>query len=102
MYTWTRVTQFKSVAAMMAGVPICTAIVDHMNKELGQQATLLKPVLGGHPARILFVIKADGLDEAMTRFDKANQDGRFRELVGKLAEFVDGSATVDQVWQDVA
>jgi hypothetical protein len=102
MYTWTRVTQFKSVGAMMAGLPICLGIVEHMKKELGQQAALHKPVLGGHPARVLFVIKAESLDEAMTRFDKANLDGKFRELVGKLAEFVDGSATVDQVWQDIA
>ena len=101
MYTWTRVTRFKNVGAMMAGMPLCISIVEHLRKELKQEASLLMPVLGGHPARVLFVITSDDITKNLDGFAKANQDGKYRELVGKLGEYVDGSATNDQVWQKV-
>jgi hypothetical protein len=33
--------------------------------------------------------------------DMAAQDPRYRDLVGKLTEHVDGSATNDQAWKTV-
>ena len=101
MYTSTRMTRFKTVAAMMAGVPTCVALVEHMKKEYGLDATLLSPAMGGHPARVLFVTRGDDLQKMQDAQDRMTQDPKFRELVGKLGDLVDGSATNDQVWRTV-
>lgn len=101
MYTWTRITRFKNVASMMAAVPTCVSLVEHMKKEYGLDATLLAPTMGGHPARVLFVLRNDDLQKAQDTQDRMTQDPKYRELVGRLGEFVDGSATNDQVWRTV-
>ena len=101
MYTWTRIVQFKNVGAMMAAMPVCTAVVDHLKKKYKQDAVLLMPVLGGHPARVLFVIRSEDINSNLAAQQKSSQDAKYRELVGKLGEYVDGSATHDQVWQTV-
>ena len=101
MYTWTRVARFKNVSSMMIGMPICVSIVEHLKTVLNQDASLMAPILGGHPARVLFVIRSDDLNKNMDGFDRANQDAKYRELLGKLSEHVDGAATHAQVWKKV-
>jgi hypothetical protein len=101
MYTWTRVIRFKNVTSMMAAMPICVSIVEYMRKELSQDASLLVPSLGGHPARALFVVKGPDMSKNLIAMDMAAQDARYRDLVGKLSEHVDGSATNDQTWKTV-
>jgi predicted urease superfamily metal-dependent hydrolase len=101
MYTWTRIIQFKNMTSMMAAMPICVSIVEYMRKELSQEASLLTPSLGGHPARALFVVKGPDMAKNLIAMDMAAQDPRYRDLVSKLGEHVDGSATNDQTWKTV-
>jgi hypothetical protein len=101
MYTWTRVIRFKSVTGMMAAMPICLSIVEYLRKEHDQDATLLVPALGGHPARALFVVKSADIARNVEVMDKCAQDARWRDLVAKLSEHVDGAATNDQAWRTV-
>lgn len=101
MYTWTRVARFKNVSSMTVALPICVSIVEHLKNVLHHDASLMTPVLGGHPARALFVIRSDDLNKNLDGFDRANQDAKYRELLGKLSEHVDGAATHDQVWKKV-
>ena len=101
MYTWTRVARFKNVSSMTVALPICVSIVEHLKNVLHQDASLMTPVLGGQPARALFVIRSDDLNKNLDGFDRANQDAKYRELLGKLSEHVDGAATNDQVWKKV-
>jgi hypothetical protein len=101
MYTWTRVIRFKNVTSMMAAMPICLSIIEYMRKELNQDASMLTPTLGGHPARALFVVTSADLGKNLIAMDMANQDPRYRDLVSKLGEHVDGSATSDQAWKKV-
>ena len=101
MYTWTRVVRFKNASSMDAAMPICLSIVEYMRKELGQNAGMLTPALGGHPARAQFVVTSSDMDRNLIAFDMANQDSRYRDLLNKLAEHVDGAATSDQVWKTV-
>ncbi|HSI53434.1 MAG: hypothetical protein ACAH21_08790 [Ramlibacter sp.] len=101
MYTWTRVVRFKTVTSMMAAMPICLSIVEYMRKELSQDVTMMTPVLGGHPARALFVVRSADLAKNLIAMDMAVQDARYRDLLAKLSEHVDGAATSDQVWKTV-
>jgi predicted urease superfamily metal-dependent hydrolase len=101
MYTWTRIIHFKTVTSMMAAMPICLSIVEYLRNEHKQDASLLMPVLGGHPARALFVVKSSDIAKNMEVMDKSAQDPRWRDLVAKLGEHVDGSATNDQAWKTV-
>jgi hypothetical protein len=101
MYTWTRIIRFKNVTSMIAAMPICVSIVEYMRKELGQDVSLMTPTLGGHPARALFVVRGPDMGKNLIAMDRANEDPRYRDLVGKLTEHVDGSATNDQTWKTV-
>ena len=101
MYTWTRTAQFKSIASMMAAMPTCVSIVEHLKSVLDQEVSLMTPVLGGPPARVLFVIKSNDLNKILEGLDRAKLDAKQRELLGMLSEHVDGSATSDQVWKTV-
>lgn len=101
MYTWTRVIRFKSVTSMMAAMPVCLSIIEYMRNELKQDCSMMTPTLGGHPARALFVVTSPDLAKNLIALDMANQDPRYRDLVSKLGEHVDGSATNDQVWKKI-
>lgn len=101
MYTWTRVVRFKNVTSMMAALPICVSIVEYLRKELAQDVSMMTPSLGGHPARALFVVRGPDLAKNVIAMDMANQDPRYRDLVARLGEHVDGSATNDQTWKTI-
>ena len=101
MYTWTRTIRFKSVTSMTAAMPICLSIVEYLRKEHDQDTSMLVPTLGGHPARALFVVQSSDLSKNLEVIDKANQDARYRDLITKLSEHVDGSATNDQAWKKI-
>lgn len=101
MYTWTRVVRFKSVASMTAAMPVCVSIVEYLRDELAQDARVLTPSLGGHPARALFVVTGADLAKNLIAMDMANQDPRYRDLIARLGEHVDGAATHDQTWKTV-
>ena len=101
MYTWTRTVQFKNVPSMMAAMPICLNLVEYMRKELGQDSSLMTPVVGGHPARAMFKSTTADLGKSLIAFEMAVQDPKYRDMVSKLSEHVDGSATHDQAWKTV-
>lgn len=101
MFTLTRVVRFKNVASMVSGVPICVQIVELLKKTHGMDGGLMTPMLGGHPARCLFVFRAETLAEVQANLAKATQDPNWIALVTKLGELIDGTATNDQLWQTV-
>ena len=102
MYTSTRVIRFKNVASMMAGMPICLQILQYWKNTLKQDVSLMTPVLGGHPARVLFVVRSEDIESNLRLSEQANKDKKNLALVAKLSELVDGSATNDQVWKTIA
>ena len=101
MFTYTRIVRFKNVGSMISGLPVCVQIVEHMKKNYGTDAGLMTPMLGGHPARCLFVFRADSLAKVEADLAKTRQDKEWAALVVKLGEFIDGTATNDQLWQTV-
>ena len=101
MFTITRMIRFKNAPSMMAAMPICIQIVDYFNKVHKIESHLLTPTLGGHPTRVLFVLRSDDLVAVQDIVAKAGQDKKWVSLVNKLSEFVDGSATNDQTWKTV-
>ena len=101
MYTWTRIAHFKNLSGMAAAMPICQSIVELLKQETGQDASLLIPTLGGHPARALFVIRSTDVKQNLDGFERASQNARYRELLKQLGEHVDGALTNDQLWKTV-
>lgn len=101
MFTFTRVVRFKNVASMMAAMPICVQIVEHNKKLTKMESHLMVPTLGGHPGRVLFVFTGDSIADMQAATDKITQDKKYVELVKKLGEYVDGTATNDQAWKTI-
>jgi hypothetical protein len=102
MFSFTRIVRFKNVGSMLSAMPVCVQIVEHFKKVHKMDAHLMTPMLGGHPARALFVFRSDSLATVQDVLAKSAQDKEYIALVVKLGEFVDGSATNDQTWQVVA
>jgi hypothetical protein len=99
MFSFTRVVRFRNVGSMISAMPICVQIVEHFKKVHKMESHLMAPILGGHPARVLFVFRADSLAAVQEVLAKSGQDKDYIALVTKLGEFVDGTATNDQTWQ---
>jgi hypothetical protein len=101
MFTFTRMVRFKNVASMIAAMPICVEIVKYNEKITKMESHLMVPTLGGHPSRVLFVFRGDDIAKMQAAADRITQDKKYIEMVKKLGEFVDGTATNDQAWKMV-
>jgi len=79
-------------------VPITQAIARYYKDTHGLQVTLLRPVAGS-PLRLRFQWQMESMDAARAIQMKAAQDPNFQKLLAEIAPLVDGSRTVDEIWQ---
>ena len=98
MYTFVREVAFKTLADMMRGMATATRIVKHY-KEVGGVDIQIQRALTGSPVCIRYVTQLDSLDRWQAIQAKIAQDPEFHNMLGEMAQFVDGSKTHDQIWQ---
>jgi hypothetical protein len=98
MYTFIREASFKNMIDVVRGVPITQSIVKYYKDTHGMEIRVLRPIAGS-PLRLRFVWQMESMDAARSLQLKAAQDPNFQELLAEFAPLVDGSKTLDEIWQ---
>lgn len=98
MYTFIREVSFKTMIDAVRSVPITQAIVKYYKEAHHLDMGLLRPIAGA-PTRLRFVYQMDSMDASRALNLKAAQDPVFQKYLAEIAPLVDGSKTVDEIWQ---
>lgn len=98
MYTFIREIEFKTMIDAVSGVPVMQAIVAYYKDVHGLELKLLRPVTGS-PLRLRFVSQMESMDASRALNMKTLQDPAFQKLLAEIAPLVDGSKTLDEIWQ---
>ena len=98
MYTFIREASFKTMIDMIRGIPITQAIFKYYKDTHGLETKVLRPVAGS-PLRVRFVSQMESMDAFRSLQLKAGLDPNFQKLLAELAPLVDGSKTIDEIWQ---
>jgi hypothetical protein len=100
-FSLVRSLSFKNLNAMAAGLPVLKEIAEHVYKAHDAASRLYVPIGNGPVCRTFMVRRSDDLDKSQELTDKVMNDKKFRELLGRLSDFVDGSKTEDALWRSV-
>ena len=83
---------------MIRGIPIAQAIFKYYKDAHGLEMKVLRPVAGS-PLRVRFIAQMDSMDAFRSLQLKAGQDSNFQKLLAEIGPLVDGSKTIDEIWQ---
>ena len=98
MYTFIREVSFKTMIDAVRGVPVTQAIVKYYKEVHHLDMVLLRPIAGS-PTRLRFVSQMESMDASRALNLKAAQDPVFQKYLAEIAPLVDGSKTLDEIWQ---
>jgi hypothetical protein len=98
MYTFIREVSFKTMMDSVRGIPVTQAIVKYYKDAHGLEMVLQRPI-AGLPTRLRFVSRMESMDASRALNLKAAQDPVFQKYLAEMALLVDGSKTLDEIWQ---
>lgn len=98
MITFVRTVYFKNALALSAAMPVCEQLVKFL-REKGVDSSMMVAVLGGNPARALFVTKGNDIAGVQSKMAECAADSKYIDIVRKVSEFTDGAQTSDQLWR---
>jgi hypothetical protein len=100
-YLFLRTASFKSGASMMAGMPLAGQVVELLVGTYKVDARLIVPAWSGRASRVSWVMKGDTLNGFFQNLGGIQTDEKYKTILTKLAEHLDGSVAADQIWRQV-
>lgn len=100
-FTNLRTIYFRNRASMAAAMPVAQEICDYAATEHAVPLRLFVPVVSGPVSRAVMANSFDDLDARQSIEEKMMADEKFRPMLQRLVEHVDGSRTADELWRSL-